>query len=78
MVNEINRVMRIIKQEAIEESAVCLICHKRFDIRKVLRHNKNTNEGESTQFCDRIVKFSSMKIIYGICQNKFFNEGKEQ
>ena len=40
MGNEINRVMIIIKQEAIEESAVCLICHRRFDFRKVLRHNK--------------------------------------
>ena len=40
MGNEINRVMKIIKLEANEEKAVCLICHRRFDIRKVLRHNK--------------------------------------
>ena len=58
MGNKINKVMIIIKQEAIEESAVCLICHRRFDFRKVLTHNKKTNDGESTQFCDRIVKFS--------------------
>ena len=40
MGNEINRVMKIIKPEANEEKAVCLICHRRFDIRKVLRHNE--------------------------------------
>ena len=40
MGNEINRVMKIIKPEANEEKAVCLICHRRFDIRKVLRHYK--------------------------------------
>ena len=45
MGNEINRVMKIIKPEANEEKAVCLICHRRFDIRKVLRHiRKQTME----------------------------------
>ena len=48
MGNELNRVMRIIKQEAIEDSAVCLTCHRRFDIRKMQKHNQNTHDGEST------------------------------
>ena len=34
------------------------------------KHNQNTHDGESTQFCDRVVKYSSIKIIHGSCQNQ--------
>ena len=78
MGNEMNRMMRVIKKEAIEETAVCLTCHRRFNISKLQKHNKNTHNGEMTQFCDRVVKYSSMKIIHGICQNKFLYQGKEE
>ena len=42
------------------------------------KHNIITHNGETTQFCDRIVKYSSMKIIHGICQNMWLYDGKEQ
>ena len=73
-----NRTMRVIKQEAIKETAVGLHCHGRYTVIKLKKHNLFTHIGETTQFRDRIVKYSSMKIIHEICQNKCLYEGKEQ
>ena len=44
---------------------------------KLQKHKLTTHNGETTQFCDRVVKYSSIKIIHGICQNKYLYEGKE-
>ena len=82
MGNEINRTLQVIKQEAIEETAVCLTCHRRYTVSKLQKQNLFIHNGEITQFCDRIVRYSSMihsmKIIHGICHNKCLYEGKEQ
>ena len=39
MGNEMNRTMRVIKQQAIEETAVGLTCHGRFTVSKLQKHN---------------------------------------
>ena len=72
------RDMRVIKQEAIEETAVCLTCHRRYNVNKLQKHYLFTHDGETTQFCERVVKYSSMKIIHGICQSKYLYEEKKQ
>ena len=73
-----NRHMRLIKQHAIQESAVCLTCHRRFNIDKIQKHNMDIHKGETTQFCDRIVKYSSMKIIHGICKDERLFSNKKK
>lgn len=36
------------------------------------------HKGETTQFCDRIVKYSSMKIIHGICKDERLFSNKKK
>lgn len=75
---EMTRTMRVIKENAIVETAVCLTCHRRFNIDKILKHNRDIHDGETTQFFDRNVKFSSIKIVHGICKDeRIFQDKKE-
>ena len=75
---EMDRKMRTIKEHALEETAVCYSCHQRFNIKKVLKHNKDMHKGELTQFRDKVVKYSSIKIVHGICkEERLFNDKKK-
>ena len=55
MGSEMNRVMHGIKQEAFEETDVCLTCHRRFNVNKLKKHSLTTHNGKTTQFCDRVL-----------------------
>ena len=75
---EMDRKMCIIKEHALEETAVFYSCHRRFNIKKVLKHNKDMHKGELTQFGDKVVKYSSIKIVHGICkEEQLFNDKKK-
>ena len=78
MSKDMTRNMRFINEHAIQETAVCLTCHRRFNIDKIKKHNVDIHGGEITQFCDRIVKYSSIKIMHGICKDQRVFENKKK
>ena len=78
MAKDMTRNMRMIKEHAIQESAVCLTCHRRFSMDKIKKHNVDIHGGELTRFCDRVLKYSSIKIIHGICKDERVFSNKER
>ena len=75
---EMERSMRVIKENALVETAICLTCHRRFRMEKVLKHNMDIHGGDQTQFCDKIVTYSSIKVIHGICKEKRLYQDKQK
>lgn len=78
MAKDMTRNMRMIKEHAIQESAVCLTCHRRFSMDKIKKHNVDIHGGELTRFCDSVIKYSSIKIIHGICKDERVFSNKER
>ena len=54
---------RSIKEHCLTTTAVCLTCHRRFEMDKIKRHVQNIHRGEDTSFCDQIVKLSTIKNV---------------
>ena len=68
----------VIKEHCLTTTAVCLTCHRRFEMDKIKRHVQNIHRGEDTSFCDQIVKLSTIKILHGTCkQEKLYNDKKQ-
>ena len=62
-----------IRAAAISETAVCLECHRRFEITELKKHIKNAHKGLQFISCqDKIKTFSSTKVLHGVCQNEKF------
>ena len=78
MAKDMTRNMRIIKEHAIQESALCLTCHRRFSMEKIKKQNVDIHGGELTRFCDKVLKYSSIKIIHGICKDERVFTNKEK
>ena len=49
-----------------------------WNIDKIKKHNTDIHGGEITQFCDRIEKYSSIKIIHGICKDQRLYSNKKK
>ena len=75
---EMDRMMRVIKEYAIEETAICLVCHRRVKMEKVLKHNKDIHKGELIEFCDKLIQYSSIKVIHGICKEEKLFQNKKK
>ena len=59
---------------AVDETAVCLECHRRFQMSAMLKHvNSDHKELDSVRCQDKIKNFNSIKVLHGVCQQeKYF------
>ena len=62
-----------IKAAALTELAVCLECHRRFQAHDIKKHMTNSHKGlQVVKLQDQIIKYNSIKVLHGICQNEKF------
>ena len=72
-----NKIKRSIKEHAIQRTVVCLLCYRQYDFEKVSRHVKVVHKDKTTQFGEEFIKYSSIKVIHGICQNDVLYNDKK-
>ena len=59
-----------IRAVAISETAVCLECHRKFEMKDLKKHFENDHTWLQFISCqDKITIFSSTKVLHGVCQN---------
>ena len=58
-----------IKAASISETEVCLACHRRFELFALKKHIQSAHKSiDSVDTQDKIVKFSSIKVLHGVCK----------
>ena len=70
---------KAIKAVAIVETAVCLECHRRFEMPIALKkHAETAHKQKETIRCqDPVRAYSSIKVLHGVCQQeKLYSDGK--
>ena len=73
-----DKAKRSIKEYAIKRSVVCLLCCRQYSYNKMLKHSKVVHKEKTTQFGEELTKYSSIKVIHGICKNeKVYLDKKE-
>ena len=81
MIADINmtKTRTAIKSAAVNETAVCLECHRRFDVKDLIKHANNAHANlDSVRGGDQIKTFSSIKVLHGVCQQEQFYVGNKQ
>lgn len=81
MIADINmtKTRTAIKSVAVNETAVCLECHRRFDVKDLIKHANNAHANlDSVRGGDQIKTFSSIKVLHGVCQQEQFYAGNKQ
>ena len=70
---------KLIKSAAVKETAVCTVCHRRFQFSDLVNHVKTFHKNMASVNCvDKIKTFSSIKVLHGVCQQEKFYFGKQQ
>ena len=76
---EMTKDKKSIKTAAVKESAVCSVCHRRFQFSELVKHVIKVHKDMNSVNCiDQIKTFSSIKVLHGVCQQEKFFFGKQQ
>lgn len=68
-----------IKSAAVNETAICKLCHRRFEFKELVKHVKHQHKNQETvQSLDQIKTFSSIKVLHGVCLQEKLYFGKQQ
>ena len=68
-----------IKSAAVTETAVCELCHRRFEFKDLVKHVKNQHKDqEAVNSLDQIKTYNSIKVLHGVCLQEKLYYGKQE